>query len=187
MTDSTDRSRSSYQPQWAKALTVREAQRELGPLESGADVERWLKLIPLMQRTGRLRSKLVTTTMVNTLRRWCRLNSQGFDPGLLGSIEHRLTTIESKTSSGSRVALTNPTMAPKPSVRRPPIKEQRVRERRRLANRRTGQECRSGDDRRNDSRRQRESTGRRGGAERRDADRRTAMDRRRGGDRRHVA
>jgi hypothetical protein len=186
MTDSTDRSQRSHQSQWAKALTVREAQRELGPLESVADVERWLKLIPLMQRTGRLRSKLVTTTMVNTMRRWCNRHGPRFDSEIIGSIEHRLAAIESKTSSGQRRAIGHSNATPHSSAGRPaaPMGELRIRQRRRLANRRLGQECRSRDDRRRDARRQRESSGRRGGSERRSTDRRIDMERRAGSDRR---
>ena len=185
MTDSTDRSQRSHQSQWAKALTVREAQRELGPLESVADVERWLKLIPLMQRTGRLRSKLVTTTMVNTMRRWCNRHGPRFDSEIIGSIEHRLAAIESKTSSGQRRAIGHSNATPHSSAGRPAsMRELRIRQRRRLANRRLGQECRSRDDRRRDARRQRESSGRRGGSERRSTDRRIDMERRAGSDRR---
>ena len=187
MTDSSNHSRSSQQPQWAKALTVREAQRALGPLESVDDVENWLKLIPLMQRTGRLRSKLVTTTMVNNVRRWCNRRS-GFNSEIIGSIEHRLAAIESKTTSGQRPAIGHSTTTPSltGSVGAP-IRELRVRQRRRLANRRLGEECRSGEERRHDARRQRTSSGRRSGWDRRSADRRTEPDRRAGSDRRDVA
>ena len=184
MTDST---RNSQQQQWAKALTVREAQRALGPLESVDDVENWLKLIPLMQRTGRLRSKLVTTTMVNNVRRWCNRRS-GFNSEIIGSIEHRLAAIESKTTSGQRPAIGHSTTTPSltGSVGAP-IRELRVRQRRRLANRRLGEECRSGEERRHDARRQRTSSGRRSGWERRSADRRIEKERRAGSDRRDVA
>ena len=187
MTDLTDRSRNSHQTQWAKALTVREAQRALGPLESVDDVERWLKLIPLMQQTGRLRSTLVTTTTVHTVRRWCNHNGHRFDSQLMGSIEHRLAAIQSKTSSGQRPAIGGSTATGHSSAGRAALREQRVRQRRRLANRRLGQECRSGKDRRQDGRRQRMSSGRRGGSERRSADRRIDRERRAGRDRRHAA
>lgn len=172
--------KNSQQPQWARALTVREAQRELGPLSSLSDVERWLDRIPLMARTGRLRSKQVTGSLLNAMHVWCSKHGREYSLETMRSIERRLTAIETTTRGTNRI-IRHPTPPSLSSGHRraTTVREKRVRQRRRLANRRAGHECRSGADRRRARRRQRTSSGRRSGLERRrNADRRAGMDRR---------
>jgi hypothetical protein len=165
--------------QWAKALTAREAQGELGPLQTVADVERWLERIPLMARTGRLRSKQVTASLLSQIHVWCRKNGRGHPADTITSIENRLAAIVATTSGNHRVTRHPPSTPPAsthPQTTR--VKEQRIRQRRRLANRRGGNECRSGEDRRQARRRQRNTDGRRAGHDRRCGDRRVGVERR---------
>jgi len=189
MSDSTSRSRKPPQAKWAKALTVVDAQAELGPLKTTDDVTRWLERIPLMARVGRLRSKYVTSSLVSTIRTWCRNHGRELSSETMKSFETKLAAIEATT--GRQVTSVSPqaTLRSAGAAARGKLKDLRVRQRRRLADRRSGNECRSGEDRRENSRRQRESSGRRGGLERRGTDRfrRTGAERRKLNDRRGLA
>ena len=189
MSDSTSRSRKPPQAKWAKALTVVDAQAELGPLKTTDDVTRWLERIPLMARVGRLRSKHVTSSLVSTIRTWCRNHGRELSSETMKAFETKLAAIEATT--GRQVTSVSPqaTLRSAGAAARGKLKDLRVRQRRRLADRRSGNECRSGEDRRENSRRQRESSGRRGGLERRGTDRfrRTRAERRKLNDRRGLA
>ncbi len=189
MTDQSERHGKPAQHQWAKALTAREAQRELGPLQTVADVERWLERIPLMARVGRLRSREVTAALVNALHAWCRRHSHDLTADASASIQRRLVAIEVAAFGRRRMGVNSGTaqVAPGPA-RQQGVREQRRQQRRRLADRRWGHECRSSTDRRQTRRRLRNSNGRRSGQERRNGlDRRTAMERRMLSDRRGSA
>jgi hypothetical protein len=189
MTDLSDRQGKPTQPQWAKPLTAREAQRELGPLQTVADAERWLERIPLMARVGRLRSRDTTAALVNALRAWCRRHSHDLSVDAASSIQRQLAAIELAAFGRRRMGATSGTTqaASRPAVK-PGFREQRRKQRRRLADRRWGRECRSSDDRRQVRRRQRNSSGRRSGQERRNnLDRRSPVERRTLRDRRGLA
>ena len=189
MTDQPDRQGKPTRPQWAKPLTAREAQRELGPLQTIADAERWLDRIPLMARVGRLRSRESTAALVNALHAWCRRHSHDLSAEAAASIQRRLAAIEVAAFGRHRTGANSGTpQAPSSPAAKPGLRDQRRRQRRRLADRRWGRECRSTDDRRQVRRRQRTSSGRRSGHERRTGlDRRIAVERRTLSDRRGLA
>jgi hypothetical protein len=190
MTDLNNRSKKPPQPQWGKALTLIDAQTELGPLRTVADVERWLDRMPLLARVGRLRSQYVTGALLNAVRTWCRNHTGDVAPEKMKTLEQRIASIQTTMGrhQASTASLATTTRKVATSSARN-TKDQRVRSRRRLADRRTGTDCRSGSDRRAAARRQRESNGRRSGRERRSANgiRRRGVERRRLRDRRGLA
>ncbi|UCG87026.1 MAG: hypothetical protein JSW71_00310 [Gemmatimonadota bacterium] len=190
MSDLTRRSKKPPQPQWGKALTLADAQKELGQLKTVADVERWLERMPLLARVGRLRSQYVTGALLNALRTWCHSHAGDVAPEKMQAVERRIASIQTtfghhQTSAASLTS--NPHQAKVNSAR--DKEDRRFRARRRLADRRSGTECRSGRDRRALSRRQRESDGRRSGRDRRSGNgiRRSGIERRRLRDRRGLA
>jgi len=178
---------NSSQPQWARALTAREAQNELGPLRSLSDVERWLDRIPLMARTGRLRSRQVTAPLLNAIHVWCSKHGREHSPETMRSIERRLTAIENTTRGSIRIK-PHPTKASSSTAqgKAAKVREKRLRQRRRMVNRREEHEYRDGGDRRQLRRRNRPSSGRRSGLERRRSTDRRAGAERRQSDRRSV-
>jgi hypothetical protein len=189
MSDQNSRSRKPPQAKWAKALTVADAQAELGPLKTAADVTRWLDRIPLMARVGRLRSRYVTSSLVSTIRTWCHKHERELPAATLELFETKLAAIETTTGRQVTSVSQSKKLHSNSGAAKGRFKDLRVRQRRRLADRRSGQECRSGSDRRENTRRQRESGGRRRGIERRSTDkfRRTGSERRKLIDRRGLA
>ena len=187
MTDLGKRPKKPPQTNWGKALTLIDAQNELGPLKTVADVERWLERMPLLARIGRLRSQYVTATLLNAVRTWCRNHAEGITPERLLTLERRIASIQSTLGRQQAGASSlTPNARPKKASEPGRTGDLRVRNRRRLADRRSGTECRSGRDRRQDSRRQRESNGRRRGIDRRSRNgiRRSGTERRKLRDRR---
>jgi hypothetical protein len=190
MTDLTGRSKKPSHPQWGKALTLIDAQNELGPLKTVVDVERWLDRMPKMARVGRLRSQYVTGRLLDAVHAWCRNHQRQVSGATMQALERRVaalqTTMGRPASSAAPVKpgkIANPAKAARGGV------DLRNRHRRRLADRRSGTECRSGDDRRGVARRRRDSNGRRSGNDRRtgSAMRRSGIERRRLSDRRGLA
>jgi len=190
MSDLNKRSKKPARPQWGKALTLIDAQNELGSLKTVVDVERWLDRMPLLARVGRLRSQYVTGSLLNALRTWCRSHAGDVPPERMQSLERRIASIQNTIGrhQTSPATLTTTTRRAVTNAARGG-EDQRVRSRRRLADRRSGTDCRSGADRRQASRRKRESNGRRSGRDRRNGSglRRTGLERRRLRDRRGLA
>lgn len=192
MSDLNKRSKKPARPQWGKALTLIDAQNELGPLKTVVDVERWLDRMPLLARVGRLRSQYVTGSLLNAVRTWCRSHAGDVPPERMQSLERRIASIQNtigrhQTSPATLTTATRTRRAVTNAARG--SEDQRVRSRRRLADRRSGTDSRSGADRRQASRRKRESNGRRSGRDRRNGSglRRSGLERRRLRDRRGLA